>query len=229
MILCLSALWQLAGHPFIDFLSSLEHPFLLSHFGCSFCLFCWFVLAFLSREARGSVLRSLVYLGDLLQSCGFACLRVPMTPTLTSPAWTIPLGPRLIHPAASSRFPLNYLLGISNLSYPEVNSWGPPISIPTCLSQFFLLVITSRVAQANNLEALTSLTPFFLSYPTSNSPPIMRAISWKYSQNPTPSPRLSCTLVQPTFTPCLDPTGLPAPSCPCPLQSVLNPAARVLL
>lgn len=99
--------------------------------GCPFCLLCWFFLLFLSWGTQSSVFRPLVYLSDLIQSCGFQALR---TPTIISPARTSPFDSRHIYPTAPLTFPLNYLLGISNLTYPEVN-WCPHTSIPACSPQ----------------------------------------------------------------------------------------------
>lgn len=133
---CLSTRGDVVNH------SLLRLPFLkitLSSFliGCPFCLLCWFFLLFLSWGTQSSVLRPLVYVGDLIRSCDFQAL---LTPTSISPAQTSPFDSRRIHPTAPLTFPLDHPLGISDLTYLtclEAN-WCPHTSVQTCSAWFLL-------------------------------------------------------------------------------------------
>lgn len=130
--------------------------------GCPFCLFCFFILLFLSWGTQSSGLRPLVYLGDLIQSCGFQAL---LTPTFISSAQTSPFDSRRIHPTAPLTFPLDCLLGLSNLTCPEVN-WHPHTSIwrvhlpcsPMLVNGNSILL----VARPSNLEVVLDSFPSFI-------------------------------------------------------------------
>lgn len=102
-------------------------------------------------------------------------------------------------------------MGISAITYPEMNSWGSPSLHPNLFIPVFPRLANGDsvllIAQPTNLKS--SLTPFFPSYPTSKSPPdyhsnILGLFSGSYSFSLPP-------LVQPTFTSRLDQTGLTAP------------------
>lgn len=78
-----------------------------------------------------------LYRRGLIQSGGFDYLQALITPTFISPAWTSPLDSKLIRATISLTFPLSYLLGTSDVIYPEMNPWCSPSLHPNLFIPVF--------------------------------------------------------------------------------------------
>lgn len=212
---CLSTLGNVVGH------SLLRLPFLkitISFLtGCPFSLLCWFILLFLSWGTQSSILRPLVYLSDLMWSCG---LQVLLTPTFISPAQTFPFDFRPIHLTAPLTFDISTVLSPRHLklnvsgselmsSHLYLNMFTPDFPVLEMEALLFQLL------RATTLKSMT-LTPLFHA-PHLIHHQIIIAISWTYSQSPASARQLSYTLVQHPLH--LSPGPVCCWTCSCPLSS----------